>query len=302
MLHSLLLLVALAAPQPKSSATASLAQSDPKPRSGIKIIEIDPAKRGEAYFVSASPSTKTVFQFPEAWATTPICGDCIIGDEQPTSQLWRLDLIPETNSVVLNAIRRPSSTLSPLAFKTNLDVTLKSGLSIVIRIEIVLPDEADTRVQFIIPGASTADAILSKERDRLEGEFAKRAQDAAMNRLLDLHMRGTTCRDFGGRPTRTDLMVVRLRQLCKTAGLIYITFEVENRGSDELQLASASLVDRSIASTYVRFERQRLKPNERTVGIAAADLADEPPPSVYTLTVGEDGGRDRSVTIDSIDF
>lgn len=284
-------------------AAADSAPAPPPPKSGIRVIEIDPAKPGEQYYVKASPSTKTVFQFPEAWATTPICGDCIIGDEQPVSQLWRLDLIPETNSVVLNAIRRPSATLSPLAFKTNLDVTLKSGLSIVVRIEIVLPDEADTRVQFTMPKSSTADAILSKERARLEQEFSARAKDVAMRRILDIHMRKTVCKDFAGRPNRNEMIVVRLKQFCRTSNILYLTFEVENRSGEDLQLATASLADKANTSTYAQFETTRLAFNDRTLGIAALELpGGDPPPSTYTLTVQEDGGKDRDVVVDGIDF
>ena len=220
------------------------------------------------------------------------------------NQLWRLDLIPETNSVVLNAIRRPSATLSPLAFKTNLDVTLKSGLSIVIRIEIVLPDEADTRVQFTMNKSSTADAIMSKERERLEQEFSGRARAVAMKRMLDVHMQRTTCKDFGGRPNRNELIVVRLKQFCRTSNFIYLTFEVENRSGQDLQLATASFADRNgTPSTDAQFAKTRLAFNERTVGIAALEIPDgDLPPSSYTLTVQEDGGEDRDVVVEGIDF
>lgn len=298
LLFTLIALATAAASTPPTSSPLVVA-----PKSGIRVIELDPAKPGEQYYVKASPSTKTVFQFPEPWATTPICGDCIIGDEKPVEQLWRLDLIPETNSIVLNAIRRPSASLSPLAFKTNLDVTLRSGLSIVVRIEIVLPDDADTRVQFTLPKSSTADAILTKERDRLEQEFSARAKDVAMKRILDIHMKKTICKDFSGRPNRNELIVVRLKQFCRTSNILYLTFEVENRSGEDLQLASASLSDSSNASSFMQFERTRLPFNARTLGIAALELPDaDPPPSTYTLTIQEDGGRDRDVVVDGIDF
>ena len=83
-----------------------------------------------------------------------------------------------------------------------------------------------------------------------------------------------------------------------------MTFEVENLNNLDLTLAAPTLSgENGIASVKSYFDKTTLLFNEKTRGIALAELVDPAlPASRYTLEVVEDGGKSRTVTIDAIDF
>ena len=122
--------------------------------------------------------------------------------------------------------------------------------------------------------------------------------------MLAALMRGTTCKDFWGRPNRADNVVVRLKQLCKNGELVYVTFEVENRRRADVHLDSVTLEsDRVADAAGSKFEASALRFNERALGIAALRPGDLGAPDSYRLTVnvaGADG--DTSVVVEGIEF
>jgi hypothetical protein len=290
------------APAPPAPAPPSIVA----PRAGpqLRQIALDPTKPKAVYEIHASPGLSTTIQLPEDWAVTPVCGDCVFGDAALTTQLWRLDLSPETRTINIKPTRLPGPDVPGSAFLTNLDVTLKGGLAITLFVKLTLPEEADARVEFSLPEAAMGTAKASKLERELEEQFDTRVEQATGEKLLDALIVGTKCKDFMGRPTRTDSLVVRLKQLCQNGALLYLTFEIENRQKNDAQLANATLTDTAgNTSSLVKFQAPRLRFNQRTLGIAGIPLASQDvPPSTYTLTVQEDGGKERQVTVDGIDF
>ncbi len=155
-----------------------------------------------------------------------------------------------------------------------------------------LPDDAK---------AATRQTAFDREMAQV---FEQRLAVAANEAVMKAALYGTKCKDFSGGPRRTDMMVVRLGQLCRNGRLLWLTFDVENRDRDDLALATPSLSGQNgVSSTQVYFEKTTLLFNERTRGIVAAELVDPAlPPSNYTLEVVEDGGKSRTVSIDDITF
>lgn len=311
--HALCLVVLAAAPvlaagpakkAPPPAAPAPPAIVQPKAGPQLRLIALDPTKPKAVYEIHASPGLLTTIELPEDWAVTPVCGDCVFGDAALTTQLWRLDLSPETRTINIKPTRLPGPDVPGSAFLTNLDVTLKGGLAITLFVKLTLPEEADARVEFSLPEAATGAAKGSKLEREFEEQFAARVEQAAGEKLLDALITGTKCKDFMGRPTRSDSLVVRLKQLCQDGALLYLTFEVENRQKNDAQLSAATLADTAgNAGSLVKFQTPRLRFNQRTLGIAGLPLSSpDLAPSTYSLTVQEEGGKERQVTVDGIDF
>lgn len=268
-----------------------------------RAIALDPRRAKGVYKVNAAPGLATVIELPEPWSVTPTCGDCVFDDAKIEGQLWRIDLLPDNRSLSIKPTRLPGPDVPSSAFVTNIDVTLDNGLSITLFVELSLPESADARIEFTLPDDDKAAAKLTKKERELEDRFAERAKSAATEIMLSALMAGSTCKDFWGRPNRSDNVVVRLKQLCRNGALTYVTFEVENRRRDDLFLVRATLEDtkqrptggEKLAKTTLRF-------NERGMGIAAiAGVADGP--ERFKLTVTEEGvDGEQSVVVEDISF
>jgi hypothetical protein len=270
----------------------------------LRVIALDPSKPKAVYKLNTAPGLATVIQLPEPWAVMPTCGDCVYGDAEPKGQLYRIDVFPETRTLSIKPSRLPSPELPPSSFVTNIDIVLLGGISVTLFVELTLPESADARVELTIPDGETGKSKLTQKERELEERFAVRVDEAAAERMLAAFGAGTVCREFFGGPRRTDGLVVRMRQLCKNGALLWVTFEIENRKRPDAAIESASLVGQNgMTSTLAYFEREQLRFNERSVGVAGIPLSDaNVKPSTYTLTVVEDGGLMRQVIVDGLEF
>jgi hypothetical protein len=314
---SLFLLSAAPTPKPPATATTVAAPSSaPAAASAtgrVREVVLDTTKRLVAEEVRPGPALTTTLTFPETWVSQPACGDCQYGDAQNQGQFWRLDIDQATNSISVKFLVVPNSAMIANPPTTNINLQLESGvyISLVVVLSLELKD-SDLRIDFKFPAGAGGKERLSAREKELEASFAGRVAEAASNKMLDALLGGTQCRDFNGAPRRSDELVVRVRQLCKNATYVYATFEVENRGRADLQLLTASLTAKNGATSVetragaevpvVRFDQQTLRWNARARGVAAIPLTDaNTPPTSYTLTVSEDGGKERVVTIDDIE-
>lgn len=291
----LALSVEASAARPKKAETAT-------PR--LRTIEIDPQKAKAVYKVKTAPGLATVIQLPEGWAVRPTCGDCVFGDAEEKGQMFRLDVSEPLHTISIKPTRLPSVDVPASAFLTNIDVALKGGVSVTLFVEMALPEEADARVELVLPKEAMLEARQAVALKKLEEDFARRVDAAANERVLDALVAGTVCRDFFGRPNRSDGVVVRLVQLCKNGRFVYVVFDVENRNASEMALLPPSLTSKEGAGAGVgRVTADRLLFNQETRGIAAIAIDGAGvKPSSYVLTVSEDGGEGRVVAVDGIAF
>lgn len=320
MLAPYLLAVALlSGAAPKKAPTAPPASAPapavvPPPATGrVREVTLDPSKRLEAPEIRLAPALTATLTFPEAWVSTPACGDCQYGSDENKGQFWRLDIDQATNAMSLKFIGMPTSQMLSDPPITNVNLQLESGLYVSLVVVLTLdPKQTDLRVDFRLPaGAGGKEKLTAKEKE-LEALFAGRVAEAASKELLTALMPGTRCRAFQGAPRRADMMVVRLDQLCQNGRYVYVTFEVENRQRTDLALLSATLTSQTGATNVesrgdaevpvVLFEKQTLGFNARSKGIAAIPIVDgNLAPSTYSLTVQEDGGKERVITIEGIE-
>ena len=289
-----------AATKPASSAASTAVPAAPK----LRVIDLDRKKEKVVYKVNAAPGLATVIELPEPWATTPTCGDCVFGDQKTEGQLWRLDLSPSTRTLSLKPTRVPGADLPASAFVTNIDITLNGGIAITLFVELTLPEAADARIDFTIPDDQKGAAKLTKRERELDAKFDERVTTAATDALLAGAMHGTKCKDFGGRPNRHEDVVVRLRQICRTSALVYLTFEVEDRRHDDVALTGAVLEStRHAAHPSDKLEKPALRFNERGLGIVALPIAGDGESDRYRLKLTVHGiDEDTIVTVDDINF
>ena len=306
----LLAVAIVAAPAAKKKPAVEVAVEVPAPTTSggrgpqLRVIKLDPQKPKAVYKVNAAPGLATVIQLPEPWTTTPTCGDCVFGDAKAETQLWRIDVFPDTRSLSIKPTRVPGADAPPSAFVTNIDVTLDGGLAITLFVELTLPENADARVEFTIPDAERGEAKLTKRERELETRFDERLTERANERMLDAFMRGTTCKDFFGRPNRKDNVVVRLKQICRNAQLVLVSFEVENRRRDDIVLDTALLeTTKGAPSAGDKLEKTELRFNERGLGIAAVQAAEGTAPERYRLSVTVAGvDEETKVVIEDIEL
>ena len=297
---------------PKAAALPAAAQAEVEPtHSGghRRKVELTPERLQKPIGIRGAPNVATMLSFPEPWAAPPSCGDCIVGGQADgnakPSTLWRIDVFTETNTIAVKPIAFPGPDLPLTAFEASLDVTLESGIAVSIFLTLAeLPANADLRVEFQLPAGADAKSRRTALERELRIEYDGRVAEAVKDALADTMMAGTRCQNFSGGPRQKDGLVVRLRQMCRNGAYLYLVFEVENGSRSDLRLANASLIDKSGAEgDFFRFKKPQLLFRERTLAFAALQSVDPgAPSSTYSLTVVEDGGGDRTVTIDSIDF
>lgn len=270
----------------------------------LHVIELDPKRPRSVHEIRAAPGVSTTLNFPEAWAAPPVCGDCAFGDDEVKGQLWRLEVVEATNTIVVKPTRLPGPDVPPAAFLTNIDVTLKSGVAVTMFVKLVLPEEAFARVEFRLPESAMAASVLDAERQKLQAEFAARVDVALQEELLEAFLGKVRCRDTWGGPRQDKRMVVRVFQICRNRSFIFVNFEVENAAREDLQLLGASLTDADDASSdRAKFSRKLVKFDERVPGVVLLPLEDETiASSSYELVVTEDGGQARTVTITGLTF
>ena len=320
---ALLITLATVAPMPPKSKPAPAApatvvpaapQVTESPATGhVREVMLDPKKRLVAEEIHPAPAFTTTLTFPEPWVSAPACGDCQYGDAANKGQFWRLDVDPVTNSISVKFLVVPTSAMLADPPNTNINLQLEGGLYISIVVVLTLDAHtSDLRVDFRLPRGDGAKEKLTAKEKELNASFDARVADAASKELLAALLPGTRCVDFAGSPRRSDSMVVRLNQLCRNGRYAYVTFDVQNRQRGDLQLATATLTNQSGATNVetrsgaevpvVLFDQPVLVFNAHSRGIAAIPLTEpNPPPTTYTLVVTEEGGKERSVTIEGIE-
>jgi hypothetical protein len=303
------------APPPTAAVaqTATGAAAEPsifEPTGRRRAVVLTPQQLSRPIGVKGAPNVATMLSFPEPWAAPPSCGDCIVGGQEPAggaqpSTLWRIDIFDQTNTIAVKPIAFPGPDLPLTAFEASLDVTLAGGTAVTLFLTLAeVPANADLRIDFKLPeGADAKSRGTALERE-LRNEFDARLDVAVKEALAETMMAGTKCKDFAGGPRRKDELIARIRQVCRNASYLYVVFEVENGARTDLSLASAVLSgEASGESDFFRFRKDRLLFRERTLGFAALPSADlNSPSSSYTLTITEDGGSQRTLTIEDIDF
>lgn len=219
--------------------------------------------------------------------------------------------------------RLPSNTASAgpgalLGVRSNLQLFLDSGITLLIELRIARSGRAVQRVQFDFPErkaeAEYVRERVAKEVRRLEEEY--RAREAEARRNLDslAKERSATgmlahaeCEALRERSMR-DLIVFRAHRICRIGQDLFVVFSVHNRSRKAFSVETVEVRPEDSEgdglSSVVTYEGGRyLSFDQRVRGVVAWTVeADEPVPSAWDLITRESGSRGRAVALGGIGF
>jgi len=323
LLLPLLLTASLHAAPPPATPPAG---DDTAPRS-IRTIEIDASKVSRVYRVRTSIGIPAIIELPEAFEVPVTCGDCVeelpanappeaVEDFHKSPALFLLTTNPEQRYLTLRPKQYPVSmrgTVPDEDYLTTLTLRLKSHLTLTLQVEYAPRDKADARVVFTLPNRTQETAYvrdtLAKERATLEAQYATRVEEGALQALLNAFVEPHQCAAKSSR-TRADNLVLEVTELCRFGSRLFVRFTVENRSRQTAELGDvavkASLNGAAAMELQLlgrRFTTETLPFGATSVGIAAADVLDATAPvSGIELTVVEQGGKGRQLTLSRLDF
>lgn len=251
---SLLAILLAAAPQTPSTAPAS---DDAQARS-IRTIEIDEARAKKLYRVRAAPGIPTLLEFPEAFSTPIMCGDCV---EEPSASasaeavkafetspaLFTFTTFPAQHSIAFKPKQYAVSsggTVPDDEFETTMAVKLESGITVTLMLTYAAKSQADARVVFSLPNRPAETRYVreavAKEKTALETAYAKRVEDGVRQGLLTAFLESHQCAPQKAR-VRSNNLVLEATELCRFGTRLLVRFTVENRRNTPAKIGDVQL-------------------------------------------------------------
>jgi hypothetical protein len=301
--------------EPPIVAPTPIAAPPPPPTLGkeVRTITLTEKQASRVQIVRTAPSYPTTIEFPEPFASSPTCGDCVAGDkaDKPGAPgLFRLDVFEEPHYLTIkprafSGLQPDGSTIPVSDFLTVLTVRLRS---ITITIQVEYTDDlskADPRVVFVLPDRGQDSAFVAAEKKKLEEQFTDRLQKATTQALLRSLTEPHSCSPLSEHK-RADDLLLEARELCIFGSRYYVRFTVENRSRTSLDLAEPILkagADAKSAGEPPELERylstDHLPFQTVSSGVLGLHLGDgEAAPRFFQVIVSERGGKGRTVQLD----
>lgn len=302
-------------PQPKPVAVdAGVAATSPLEQAGeVKEIELDEKRARAVYRIRTALTIPAVLEFPEPFAGEPACGDCAT-KPGTSSALFALAVDHPGQYLVLKPRAAPGlqpdgSNIPASDFVTTVTVRLAS-LTLTLQVELTEDVKAaNPRVRFTLPGRAgeskfVADSV-AKAKAALEADFAGRVEAAGGEQLLRGFLEPHECRVASTRQ-RTDDMVLELKELCRFGKRLYVRFALENR-SRVLFVVGDLLVGTTDGKTVTQLPSRHLLSLQEVPfqasaeGVVSFDV-DDPTAKSFELSLAEQGGRSRTVSLAGFGF
>lgn len=311
-----LLLIMLLAAAPQAPGTSALDGSKKEARE----IPLDETQARVFHTVYTHPSVPAVIEFPEPWVGTPSCGDCVdlaASAEvlKSTDALFGVQLFPDQQYILIKPAqfsKRDGGRVPDADFLTTLTVKLKSKLTVTLRIQYGTLDQADPRVVFTLPNRGKESQYvqeqIAKARSELEAQEAERITSGVRDEFLRAFLQPHEC-VTESRRERNDNIVVLVEELCHFGRRVVIRFSVENRGASPFNVGSVDVLQgrgseaTPVESVGYQFESAGLQiPWDvlRSGVVTFDETEDSSQP--FTLSVHENGGRGRTVSVAAISF
>ena len=297
MTHLALVLLLLAAPGDKARENA--ASGGPSP-SGVRTVVLDDKNVGKVFRIRTARNLLTTVEFPEEMLSTPECGDCADGKGTSEDALFLLETEAQGRYLTI----RPNSAAGRRARTVDDDATSVlvrlEHSTLTLYVERVEQKKADTRVIFAYPNRDADDEYLRVERAKLEAELTSKLEAEVTGRFLQAFSEPHKCARKGAR-ARNDDVVLEVTELCYFGRDVIVTFTVENRSRDPLDLASVVVNKGANKREYL--SQKTVEFQKISSGVVALELADgENPAGPYEVTVSEGGVKGRAVTLTGLEF
>jgi len=297
MTHAGLLFLLFAAAGTKSKSEA--AAEAPAPNA-VRTVILDDKNVGKVFRIRTARNVITTIEFPDELLNTPACGDCADAKESGSDALFLIETVASGRYLTIRA-NNPQTRRAREADDdaTSILVRLEHA-TLTLYVERVEPKKADTRVIFAYPNHEADDEYLRVEKAKLEGEYAAKLKTEVTGRFLQAFSEPHQCVRKGSRARNDDVVLV-VTELCYFGRDVIVTFTVENRSRDPLDLASVVVNKGANKREYLS---QKMVEFQRvSTGVVALELAEgENPVGPYEVTVAEGGLKGRTVKLSGLQF
>lgn len=296
-----LLAVVLAA-APAKKVTGSL----DCPRRGHQIL-LDRAIGGGVFEICTARGVVTRVEFPEEVRSVTLCDDCA-GPSGAKDALF----------VVRGSVGKRSLSAWPTSSRRwaraggnvlgPVEVELEHGKAELV-LKLVEPEKADRRLVFVGRDHAAHDAYLRAEKRKLETDVMQQVQERVKRELEERYKRPHRCERDRGRARHANI-VVEVREICSfeqrlTDGSlghqVVIVVAVENRANPPVE-APKLIVNKGSGNDEVSLGGP-IEFEEVRMGVLVVNVEKNTDPrGPYEITLQEDGGRSRVVTVSKIEI
>lgn len=199
----------------------------------------------------------------------------------------------------------------------NLQVFLDSGAALLVDLRIGRAGRSVQRVvlrfpereresEYVREQLAEQSRHLTEAFEREKAELEETVVERSRRRIARAVLDRVHCEDLDERAME-DLLVVRAHRLCRIGGEMLVLFEVHNRRRDLFHLQGVHVIEEGSdegghPSVLVEWSGQTTLPFDAQVWGVALFAVEGEAAKGYALNVVEDGGAQRSVTVDDIEF
>jgi hypothetical protein len=205
-----------------------------------------------------------------------------------------------------------------LGERSNLQVFLDSGVTLVIDLKISTPKKSVQQLRFEFPERQKETEFVRERMDafarKLEDEYQEKAktldtgaEDRARRRVARAILGRAQCASLAER-RMVDLLVVRAHKICRLGDLIFVEFSIQNRARDLFHLGGVHVSAAGAEEGEAEVEALTEYSGETTLafdqevrGVGAFGVSENSARS-YAVTVEESGGKKRAVTVNGVEF
>jgi hypothetical protein len=301
-------------PPPAAPATHPAPAAATPPRGAAEkdamVVALDERTARKIHPIRTAPSYAATIEFPEAFASSPVCGDCMIGSDfaklagKPVNALFIMDVFEKGHYLTIKPARLADATVPVEDYVTTLTVRLEH-YTLTFQVQYADVRQADARIVFTLPQRQGENAYIeaevAKAKAKLEADFALRTEKAVVDQFLR-DLAGSHHCGSASAHARSDDLVVEAQEVCVFGSNVYVKFIVENRSRVACDLGEVAVRKGRSRKSVSAVEAQVLLPDHldglaTATGVVGLPVGEgEETATAFEITVTERGGRARHVT------
>ena len=291
---AVLLLVGTARAQPK--------QAKDRPTALAREIVLDEKTARGAITIRTARDFLTTVEFPEDVVGTN-CPGCTDWKGADGDGWFRIEPVAKGRYLAITPTsgdgRHGRTGEEPLA---TMLVRLEHA-TLVLRLERVeRKSAADTRVVLLYPNRSGESEYIRAEKAKIEAESAATIQTQVTERFLRAFAEPHHCAQKGAR-ARNDNIVLEVTEMCYFGREVILSFTIENRGRVPIEVGSVAVNKGSRESKRGHLSESTIEFQKVSTGVMSMLLPEgDNSRGPYELTVSENTGKHRVVTVGGLEF
>ena len=291
---AVLLLMGTARAQPK--------QAKDRPTALAREIVLDEKTARGAITIRTARDFLTTVEFPEDVVGTN-CPGCTDWKGADGDGWFRIEPVAKGRYLAITATsgdgRHGRTGEEPLA---TMLVRLEHA-TLVLRLERVeRKSAADARVVLLYPNRSGESEYIRAEKAKIEAESAATIQTQVTERFLRAFAEPHHCAHKGAR-ARNDNIVLEVTEMCYFGREVILSFTIENRGRVPIEVGSVAVNKGSRESKRGHLSESTIEFQKVSTGVMSMLLPEgDNSRGPYELTVSENTGKHRVVTVGGLEF